>query len=577
MSLRRRLAAVLLLSGLLAVIGFSLCGISLRQMVQDKDRVTSQYFDAAQLANRHVLAQVDQETGLRGYELSGDPSFLQPYQDGVGNEIASYQQLNALLLDEPESLAVLQRSREAAERWRAEYAQPRLALVAREGRFPLSREELREGKLRFDEVRATSDQLNGRILTARDAADRQLTRATRLLTGVLILAAVGTLLAGVLLWRALLRWVTRPVDRMGADVEVVRGGGLHHAIIPDGPKELADLGRAVEHMRRQVVAEYAAAISARSDAEASARTVQEQALELRRSNRDLEQFAYVASHDLQEPLRKVSAFCQMLQRRYQGQLDEKADQYIAFAVDGAKRMQTLINDLLTFSRVGRSTNAFGEVNLQLCLDEALRVLEGRITESGATVTADPMPVVRGEGSLLTQLFQNLIGNAMKFRSPEAPTVHLEVSRGPVPEGEGEGEEWLFSCTDNGIGIDPQYAEKIFVIFQRLHTKEEFSGTGIGLALCKKIVEYHGGRIWLDTGERTTPGTTLRWSLPVAVASQVPQPRAGGDGASSVGLRQDGSGRAAGRDPGSRRMDGQMMDGPVVDGPMVDGPVTGAST
>jgi light-regulated signal transduction histidine kinase (bacteriophytochrome) len=236
--------------------------------------------------------------------------------------------------------------------------------------------------------------------------------------------------------------------------------------------------------------------------------LEEQAEELRRSNRDLEQFAYVASHDLQEPLRKVASFTQLLQKRYGGQMDERADQYIAFAVDGAKRMQRLIQDLLGFSRVGRLGGEVTDVDLNQALADALDNLEHTVADAGAVVTHDELPVVRGEYPLLVQLFQNLVGNAVKFRSPDRPPqVHLGAR---AVEDSTRG-EWELLCQDNGIGIDAQYADRVFVIFQRLHAKDVYEGTGIGLALCKKIVEFHGGQIWIDppAGE----GTVIRWTLP----------------------------------------------------------------
>ncbi|HYT10152.1 MAG TPA: ATP-binding protein, partial [Mycobacteriales bacterium] len=225
--------------------------------------------------------------------------------------------------------------------------------------------------------------------------------------------------------------------------------------------------------------------------------------DLQRSNSELEQFAYVASHDLQEPLRKVASFSQLLQRRYAGQLDERADQYIAFAVDGAKRMQILINDLLAFSRVGRMVREHVEVEAGELVAQAVANLSLAVEEAGAEVTVDELPRVSGDVSLLTAVFQNLIGNAIKFRGAGPPRVRVGVR--------DAGAEWEFSVADNGIGIEPEYAERIFVIFQRLHPKEAYPGTGIGLALCRKIVDYHGGRIWLDA--EASPGTTFRFTLP----------------------------------------------------------------
>jgi light-regulated signal transduction histidine kinase (bacteriophytochrome) len=238
--------------------------------------------------------------------------------------------------------------------------------------------------------------------------------------------------------------------------------------------------------------------------EEQAKDLERKAAELARSNDELEQFAYVASHDLQEPLRKVASFCQLLQRRYEGQLDERADQYIGFAVDGAKRMQALITDLLSFSRVGRSEAELVEVDLDDIVSGALGNLTSRIEGTGARIDVGPLPRVAGEPVLLTAVFQNLIGNGLKFHGEDPPVVRVTAER--------TGDEWTISCSDEGIGIDPEYAERIFAIFQRLHPKESYEGTGIGLALCRKIVEHHGGRIWLDT--TVAAGTTFRFTLPV---------------------------------------------------------------
>ena len=212
--------------------------------------------------------------------------------------------------------------------------------------------------------------------------------------------------------------------------------------------------------------------------------------ELARSNSDLQQFAYVASHDLQEPLRMVASYTQLLGKRYKGRLDEDADEFIAYAVNGASRMQALIQDLLAFSRVDSQGQRFEPTSVETLLGYALDNLKGAIEESGAVITHGPLPAVMADERQFLRLVQNLLSNALKFRGPEPPRVHLSAER--------HGPEWLFSVRDNGIGIDPQYSERIFVLFQRLHTNAEYPGTGIGLALCKKIVERHGGRIWMES-------------------------------------------------------------------------------
>nr|WP_237179775.1 PAS domain S-box protein [Paraburkholderia sacchari] len=232
--------------------------------------------------------------------------------------------------------------------------------------------------------------------------------------------------------------------------------------------------------------------------------LQERTDELARSNRDLEQFAYVASHDLQEPLRAVAGPLQLLQRRYEGQLDARADEYIGHAVEGAARMQALIEDLLTYSRVGRAENVFQPTECEAALDYALKNLSTAIEEAGAQVHRGPLPTVRAIAPQLSLLFQNLVGNAIKFRRKEGP---VEIRVGAEPRGG----VWQFRVKDYGIGIDAQYFERIFLIFQRLHTRRDYPGTGIGLALCKRIVERHGGRIWVES--EPGKGTTFFFTLP----------------------------------------------------------------
>jgi PAS domain S-box-containing protein len=226
--------------------------------------------------------------------------------------------------------------------------------------------------------------------------------------------------------------------------------------------------------------------------------------DLKRSNQELEHFAYVASHDLQEPLRTVSSFSQLLARRYQGRLDDDAHDFIDFIVDGASRMQTLINDLLAFSRIGTRGNPFEQVACEKILKHATENLDAAIAESGAAITHDPLPTVKADRTQLTQLFQNLFGNAIKFRREgEAPRIH--VSAAP------QDGTWHFSVRDNGIGIAPEYFDRIFVLFQRLHGRQEYPGTGMGLAICKKIVERHRGRMWVESEPGT--GSIFHFTIP----------------------------------------------------------------
>jgi len=229
--------------------------------------------------------------------------------------------------------------------------------------------------------------------------------------------------------------------------------------------------------------------------------------ELRRSNEELERFAYVASHDLQEPLRTVSSYVQLLSRRYRGQLDADAVDFIDFAVGGVRRMQQLIEDLLAFSRVGTRGAPLVPTDLQAAFEHTLASLHAALDESRATVTADPLPTVVADAGQLAQLLTNLIGNALKFHGADPPRAHVGAER--------SGRMWTISVQDNGIGIAPEYFERIFVIFQRLHARDEYAGTGVGLAICKKIVERHGGRIWVESA----PGRGARFSFTLPAATE----------------------------------------------------------
>ncbi|HUF82160.1 MAG TPA: PAS domain S-box protein [Burkholderiales bacterium] len=233
------------------------------------------------------------------------------------------------------------------------------------------------------------------------------------------------------------------------------------------------------------------------------RVLAEKVEELSRSNQELGQFAYVASHDLQEPLRMVASYTQLLSKRYTGKLDADADEFIAFAVDGASRMQRLIQDLLAYSRIGTKGSKLLDTSSEDALHQALTNLRSAIKEGGAVVTHDPLPSVLADETQLTQLFQNLVGNAIKYQNSGAPRVHISADL-------DDRKKWIFSVKDNGLGIDSQYFERIFGMFQRLHGREEFAGTGIGLAICKKIVERHGGSISVES--QAGQGSTFRFSM-----------------------------------------------------------------
>ncbi|MDQ7839299.1 MAG: PAS domain S-box protein [Thermodesulfobacteriota bacterium] len=241
-----------------------------------------------------------------------------------------------------------------------------------------------------------------------------------------------------------------------------------------------------------------------TDRKKAEEALQQAMAELKRSNDELQQFASVASHDLQEPLRMISSYLQLIERRYKGKLDEDADEFIAFAVDGATRLQDMINGLLAYARVGTRGKPFEPIASEAVLEQALLNLQVAIEESGAAVTHDPLPTIVGDAAQLDRVFQNLISNAIKFHGEEPLHIHISAKL--------MGNEWVFSARDNGLGIDPQYQDRIFGIFQHLHAREEYPGIGIGLAICKRIVERHGGRIWVEA--EAGGGSTFYFTIPI---------------------------------------------------------------
>jgi signal transduction histidine kinase len=450
-------------------------------------------------------ALVDQETGVHGYGITGDISFLAPYTSGRAIETSAAARLRALVGGKQPMAGDLSRLERAANAWRHSYALP---LISQASHGPLNGHDLAEitaSKQAFGKMRVLFAQESAHLTAAAAAGTASVARDRTLQDWAYgAILAVFLLVAGGLAV-ALQRAVVRPLRRLNAAARLVADGDYSHRIEPSGPADLWSLAVAVEGMR-------SALVTGLVDLDA-------QAGELRRSNAELEQFAYVASHDLQEPLRKVASFCQLLEKRYGDQLDERGLQYIAFAVDGAKRMQVLINDLLTFSRVGRANDLREPISLDEPLDTALDSLSVAIEDADAVIERpDRLPEVLGDTTLLAMLWQNLIGNAIKFRAPGQPPV-VQITAAAQPDG-----GWQVAVTDNGIGIPAEFAEKVFVIFQRLHGRGVYPGTGIGLALCKRIVEQHGGEMHLDT--TYSDGTRICFTLPAADTAPDSGTRAG---------------------------------------------------
>ena len=500
LGLRGRIAALLAIATLVTIAATVACAVVITQVVDVREQLIDRIVPADR-ANRDLLTGlVDQETGVRGFALTRDERFLEPYLRGQQEEADALAELRERLRGRTGLLARVDRAQAEARAWHDAVAAPALAPNGADLATSVAFQEA--AKNRFDAFRAAQEDLRVALASAQRSERARLDDTTTLLVATLAFVVLALAAAGVALWIALRRLVIRPVLRLREDVGEVVGRRPRARDRPArGRRSSRPWPATWTRCALRIVLELQEARRAR-------REVDDRADELARSNADLEQFAYVASHDLQEPLRKVASFCQLLQQRYGGQLDERADQYIEFAVDGAKRMQALINDLLAFSRVGRTTASFAPVELDDVLARVERLYAGDAdARSRATLHVErPLPAIAGDASLLDALFGNLVGNSIKFRGEEPPRIRVAARR------DDDGAAWRVTVADNGIGIDAKYAERVFVIFQRLHGRDVYPGTGIGLALCRRIVEYHGGRMWLDT-DAPGPGTTFQLTFP----------------------------------------------------------------
>lgn len=501
---------VLSIMGLVVLAGGLATVLLLGRSDEMTEELTEKIGPARIAAYQLQAALRDQETSVRGYLIAADPQFLTPYYDGQRLEGDAAKDLRNAVGQRPEMLADLDAIEETAASWRAGYAEPIINSVTPGTPALVDPATAETGKLAFDRLRELFSIQNSNLVQARDAAAADLQRVDNWRNMVLLSVVVAFVITAGLLAALVRTSVTKPLESLAAACRRITDGHFNDRIAQTGPRDIEAIASDVEDMRQRIVAELDISTAARSRLAEQAEALDEQAVELRRSNAELEQFAYVASHDLQEPLRKVASFCQLLEKRYGDQLDERGTEYIKFAVDGAKRMQQLINDLLAFSRVGRLNAAHADVDLGATLDTGLANLQAAVEETGAEVIRPDtaLPHLVGDPTLLALLWQNLIGNAMKFRNPDTvPRIVVECQPGT---GERSG-MWLLSVSDNGIGIEAEFADKVFVIFQRLHGRDSYTGTGIGLAVCRKIVEHHGGTIWIDTSY--TGGTRFCFTLP----------------------------------------------------------------
>jgi signal transduction histidine kinase len=414
----------------------------------------------------NILSSVtDAETGQRGYLLTGRESYLEPYNLAINTVDRQIAALKTLAVTDPPQQQQLFILEPLIAKKFAELQKTISLRRNKEFEAAIQVVLTDQGKELMDRIRTALQQLQGQQYEQLQTWLKQKQEEAQRVQLMFVVGIVLNLMAFYLVYRAIQQEMT---ERRQAEASLRQ---LHEQLEAKVQERTAELKEANTNLLY--------------------------------SNRELEQFAYVASHDLQEPLRAVNSYAQLLGRKYQGNLDAKADKYLGYIMEGATRMQQLINDLLDFSRVGTRGKELKPTACEAILSRVLENLQVAIAESQVLVTHDPLPTVMGDETQLNQLFQNLIANAIKFRREEPPRVHVST--------EQRENEWVFGVRDNGIGMEPEYFDRIFTIFQRLHSRAEYPGTGIGLAVCKKIVERHGGRIWVES--ELGVGTTFYFTIP----------------------------------------------------------------
>ena len=485
-SLSRKLERLLLWVGvpLVLMLGITVwTGVRLAQSFQGRE-VERIYFLHL---NNLQTALLNVETGIRGYALSSNTSYLEPYTQGNKDVNLALAQLGTDINFKTEVKPLEAEVRTFVQDWAV-----RSIEVIKQGGFDRSGQlaVISEGKTLLDILRVRLKNIFAGSEQRRTALRLENGQFTQLVVVLPLVVLVLVLIGFFLLRLGLLRFVLEPVEHLRVATASLAAGEVAVRVHIQSDDELGELARTLNR---------------------SAEILKERNVDLLRSNRELEQFAYVASHDLQEPLRMVSSYTQLLKKRYAGQLDAKADQYIEFAVDGANRMQRLIQDLLAFSRVGTHPLELTDTDLNTVLAEVVQNLKLALEDSGGEVVVQNLPQVCADRGQVSRVLQNLVGNGLKFqREGVAPVVQISAR--------AAGSMWEISVKDNGIGIEPGYFERIFIIFQRLHTKEQYSGSGIGLAVVKKIIERHGGKLWVESS--SGEGSTFHFTLPAVVSSEL---------------------------------------------------------
>lgn len=483
---------MLLASGALALLVAASFVVLIVAIVEQRDsaRLARQSQQAIASGSQLEKLAIDLETGLRGFVSSGREDFLAPYRRARRAYPRESQQLERLVSSDGQRARV-RGVRLAMDDYVELWAQPLISLQREDPRVARNVANNVTGRERIESIRGQFGQL---IATERELADDRESRAasrSRLAIGMGI-GAVSLMLAGIVaLALYMSRAVLAPVRRVAAGAERVAGGDLAARVPDERDDEVGDLARAFNSMASSLETGRAQLLSRTED--------------LERSNRELDQFASVTSHDLKEPLNTVSMYAELLARRYQGQLDAEGQHFIECIVNQTERMRGLIHDLLEYSRLGQGELRRRPVSCDELVERTRETLASALAEKDGVVEAEDLPTVEGDPHLLEQLFQNLVTNALKFTDGRPPRVQVTAAR--------DGAHWRLSVRDNGIGIPAAHAERIFEPFQRLHAGDRFEGTGIGLAICQKIVEHHGGRIWVES--EVGVGSTFSFTLPAA--------------------------------------------------------------
>jgi signal transduction histidine kinase len=497
----------LLVGGVLAALlgaVFAVLVVAVREQ-QSAGRLALRSQQAIGAGSALETSLVNLENGVRGYVASGRERLLEPFRTARRTYPGHAQRLSRLVADEPRQQAAVRRITSGINDYVALWALPLVGLAENRREVAQSVLATGTGRERLDSLRAELATLFARERSVAAERERRADRRSDVAVVVGLLGMGLVALVALGMWLGLRRSILRPVERVATATRAVADGDLTVHVPADREDEIGTLARSFNDMTDALN---------RSHTELDTRT-----RELERSNHDLEQYAQMASHDLQAPLATIDLYLRLIERRLPDASEEELLQLLAGVGGSTERMRSLVRDLLHLARVGRGEPRREPLDTGEVLDQALEDLAGPITDKGADVTSGPLPVVRGDRGQLSLLFQNLVGNAIKFSDAEAPRVRVTASV--------EGAHAQFAVRDNGIGIDPQHAERIFQPFQRLHGEDRYEGTGIGLAICQRIVSHHGGRIWAESA--VGAGSTFRFTLPLAddapppPSSQAPDP------------------------------------------------------